>query len=312
MRRTTPSRRTHAGFNLIELVVGMVIVGIVVSSVFYFAFPVRQAVDVALRAELTDIADTALRRMGRDVRLALPNSVRVNSDATNQWVEFLAIRTAGRYRAEGGGGASGTNCPSDEAAIVVAGDNDILSFDVAADTCFKSIGKLPNAGTVVAGDQMVLNNYGLGFAGQDAYQTTGTLNRSAIAAVDSSETHRDRVSFASTTFQRTLHDSPGRRFFVSSGPVTYRCNLGTGEITRYAGAGYTIAAPLPGAVGSNYLSGTAAVIASKVTACVFDYTPNVASQIGLLTLRISLSGTTSSGVAETVSLYHAIHVNNVP
>jgi len=310
MRRTVPNPRRLSGFNLIEMIVAIIIVGIVVGGLFYFALPVRQAVDIALRAELTDLADTALRRMGRDVRLALPNSVRVNSDATNQWVEFLAIRTAGRYRAEGGGGASGTNCPSDEPAIVVAGDNDILSFDVAADTCFKTIGKLPNVGTVIAGDHMVLNNYGPGFAGQNAYQTAGTLNRSAIAAVDSGETNRDRVSFAATTFQRTLHDSPGRRFFIASGPVTYHCNLGTGNVTRYAG--YAIADFLPGVVGSNYLSGTSAVIATKVTACVFDYTPNVASQVGLLTLRMTLSGTTSSGVAESVSLYHAIHVNNVP
>lgn len=309
MRRTIPDRRALAGFNLIELVVAIVIVGIVIASVAYFVFPVRQAVDIALRAELTDIADTALRRVGRDVRLALPNSVRVNSDATNQWVEFLAIRTAGRYRAEGGGGASGANCPADEAALGIP-DNDVLSFDVAADTCFKTIGKLPNVGTVIAGDQLVLNNYGSGFTGQDAYQSTGTLNRSSVSAVDSSEASRDRIAFSSTTFQRALHDSPGRRFFVVSGPVTYHCNLATGQVIRYAG--YAIAAPLPGQVGSNYASGTSAVIASRVTACVFDYTPNVASQVGLLTLRLTLAATTSSGLAESVSLYSAVHVNNVP
>jgi hypothetical protein len=56
------------------------------------------------------------------------------------------------------------------------------------------------------------------------------------------------------------------------------------------------------------------VIARNVTACNFDYVANVAPQIGLLTMRLTLSKTLSglAGSAETVSLYHAVHVSNVP
>ena len=60
MRRTGPEE----GFSLIELVVAIVVTGIVVAGLAYFVFPVRQAADIATRAELSDIADTALQRIG--------------------------------------------------------------------------------------------------------------------------------------------------------------------------------------------------------------------------------------------------------
>lgn len=308
MRRTRPECRARRarGFNLIELVISIVVTGIVVAGLAYFVFPVRQAADIAARADLTDIADTALQRIGRDVRLALPNSVRTTTSGGAAFVEFLAVRTAGRYRGEGGGAAAGTNCPNDDPSLTPPG-NDQLSFDSVADTCFKTIGKLPDASAIVPGsDYLVLNNYGPGFAGQDAYSAGPPANRALITSIDTSEAGRDRVAFAATTFQRTLHDSPGRRFFVISGPVSYACDPVLGTITRYWG--YPIAAAQPTAFGS----GSSAVIATKVSACDFDYAPNISPQIGLLTLRLTLSAPTSSGVAETVSLYHAIHVTNVP
>ncbi|MGA8004546.1 MAG: prepilin-type N-terminal cleavage/methylation domain-containing protein [Burkholderiales bacterium] len=307
MRRTLLERgaRRARGFNLIELVISIVVTGIVVAGLAYFVFPVRQAADIAVRAELTDTADTALQRIGRDVRLALPNSVRTTTSGGAVFVEFLAVRTAGRYRGEGGGAAGGVNCPNDDPSLTPP-DNDQLSFDSVADSCFKTIGKLPDAASVAPTDYLVLNNYGPGFAGQDAYSAGPPVNRALITSIDTSEAGRDRVAFAATTFQRTLHDSPGRRFFIISGPVSYVCDPVLGTITRYWG--YPIAAAQPTTFGS----GSSAVIATKVSACDFDYAPNVAPQIGLLTLRLTLSAPTSSGVAETVSLYHAIHVNNVP
>lgn len=307
MRRTCPERRPARarGFNLIELVISIVVTGIVVAGVAYFVFPVRQAVDIAARADLTDIADTALQRIGRDVHLALPNSVRTTTSGGAAFLEFLAVRTAGRYRGDGGGAAGGSNCPNDDPALGIP-DNDQLSFDSVADSCFKTIGKLPDAATVTSSDYLVLNNYGPGFAGQDAYSPGPPANRALVSSVDTSEAGRDRVAFAATTFQRTLHDSPGRRFFIISGPVSYVCDLVLGTITRYWG--YPVAAAQP----LTFASGSSAVIASKVSACAFDYATNVSPQVGLLTLRLTLSAPTSSGVAETVSLYHAVHVSNVP
>src|SRR3954467_11805969 len=84
------------GLTLIELVVSMVLVAIIIGATLYFAYPLRQAVDLTTRAELTDIADNALQRIAREVRSALPNSVRV--DPSGKFLELMPVRTAGRYR----------------------------------------------------------------------------------------------------------------------------------------------------------------------------------------------------------------------
>lgn len=299
MRPTTPDPAARArGVTLVELVVAIVLTGIVVAGVAYFVYPVRQSVEIAMRADLTDLADNALQRIARDVRLALPNSVRV--DATNQYLEFLEVSAAGRYRADGGGPAGGTNCDNDDPALGQPG-NDRLSFDVA-DQCFKTIGKLALPPAV--GHFLVLNNHGPGFPGQNAYASSGILNRAAIGTVDTSEATRDRIRFAPATFQAALHDSPGKRFYAVSGPVSYGC--AGGVLTRYAGYAIAPAQPTPPSGASS------ALLAENVESCFFDYSPNVAPQIGLVTLRLTLARARSDGTLERVSLYHAVHVSNVP
>ena len=132
MRRTSPSTN---GFTLIELVVTIVLTAIIMGALVFFVYPLRQAVDVTARADLTEAADSALRRVGRDVRLALPNSVRVATDASGRaYLEYLAVRTAGRYRADGqgAGGGSLANCASNDASRELTSSTDSSSFSSAA------------------------------------------------------------------------------------------------------------------------------------------------------------------------------------
>lgn len=306
MRPTHPER----GVTLIELVVAMVVVAIIVTAVSFFLTPLRQSTDLALRAELSDIADNALQRIGRDVKLALPNSVRLTTSGSASYIEFLALRDAGRYRGDTGSIAGGAACEQDDATLSVA-DNDQLSFDLApGERCFKTIGLIANPGTVTNSDFLVLSNYGPGFVGQDAYEA-GAANRAQIDAPVSSEASRHRVHFAQTPFSRALHDSPGKRFFIIAGPVSYVCDTAAGTIRRHwnygGGSGSTPVSSQP----TSFASGSSALIAENVTGCVFAY-GNVGPQLGLLTMQITLRRQLFDGTAETVSLYHAVHVNNSP
>lgn len=296
-------RGLRSGFTLIEMIVAIVIVAIIVAATVYFVFPLRQTVDASARAELTDIAGNALQRIGRDVRLALPNSVRVTTSGSSAFVEFLAIRTAGRYRGQSSGAACGAA-------------TDELAFDdnTTPDACFKSIGPLAITDAVTTSDHLVLSNYGAlpgQFANQNAYETAAPTvanprNRRQISGFfDEGGRHRVEFAPAAVAFSRSLHESPGARFFIISGPVTFQCDTASGEIRRHGG--YAIADAQPTAFAGG------ALIASNVTACNFDYDPNgVAPQIGVLTLRLTLSRTLSGGETESVRLYHAVHVNNVP
>ena len=72
---------------------------IAVTVAVFIQKPVQGYFDTVRRAELTDIADTALRRLGRDLRLALPNSVRTTGSGAVAYMEFLQTSGGGRYRA---------------------------------------------------------------------------------------------------------------------------------------------------------------------------------------------------------------------
>jgi len=65
------------GFTLIEMIMVILILGILSGILFVvLQGPIQSYIDVEKRTRLVDIADTALQRMTREIRLALPNSIR--------------------------------------------------------------------------------------------------------------------------------------------------------------------------------------------------------------------------------------------
>ena len=117
----------QVGFTLIELVMVIMLTGVLAAVVGRFiAQPVQGYVDVTRRAALVSVADSALQRITRGIRLALPNSIRISGSSGA--LEFLRIRTGGRYRVDTPG--------------------DPLDFTASTDT-FDVLGTLGDAGSVV-------------------------------------------------------------------------------------------------------------------------------------------------------------------
>lgn len=267
------AQRANRGFTLLELIMVIVITGIIFGVVTVFiARPVKGYFDLNRRAELSDTADLALRRLTRDLRLALPNSVRVNGN----YLEFLITSGGGRYRA----------------APDQTGAGNILDFSTpAGDTSFDVIGPAP---TLAAGNQIVIFNLGSGFGTADAYQAA-TNNRADFASVSGS-------TITLSAAKLFPLESPGRRFHVVETPVTYECNVATGQLRRYSGYAIAAAQPTPPA------GGTSAALATNVSACSFTYNPNVVAQrYGVVSIQLGL---TRDG--ETVNLQAQAHVANIP
>lgn len=287
------------GFTLIEAIVVITIMGILSAMVAVFVrAPVQSYLDVVRRGVLSNAADIALRRMGRDLRMAVPNSVRVNAacGAASCFLEYLPIRDGGRYRA----------------VSTLAGGGDILDFFTPADSSFDVLGP---AVTGAAGDFLVVFNTGqlsaAGCAtapgGANAYE--GCNRRTLSGAAGAS------VSFTATA-QTLPFDSPGHRFQIvpSSGPITYACEgvgvnaagTGTGTLRRYtsySGAGIALAQPVPPAgVGM-----TSALLADGISACTITYAAGITAASGLVSIQLTLTQEN-----ESVSLYHEVHVDNQP
>lgn len=78
-------RHTQSGFTLVELIMVIVIMGVVGATVAVFMkSPIDAYFDTARRAGIADVADTTVRRMARDIRKALPNSIRLGGTGGNQ------------------------------------------------------------------------------------------------------------------------------------------------------------------------------------------------------------------------------------
>jgi len=301
------ARCRSRGVTLIELVIVIALAGIVTALIVQLVLPVRGYIDTTRRAALADAADTALRRIGRDLRLALPNSVRVTTAGGVVYLEFALVRAGGRYRAEEDSGA--TNTCDDGTSSTPA--NDVLSIGTA-DTCFKTLGEVKNFADIVTNsDWLVVFNLPPrtsvtvpGTPNANFYETGSATggNKSKITEKHTSGTSY-RFVFESNTF---AYESPGKRFFVVEGPVTYACDATAGTLRRYWG--YTIADTQPTPPG-----GSNSLMASGVKGCEITYNTSVASQgAGLVTLRLKLETQDSRGDTESATLHHAVHVNNVP
>lgn len=279
------------GFTLVETIVAIAITGIVAAIVAVFIrAPVEGYVDSARRAWLTDVADTALRRIARDVQAALPNSLRptascVASTTTSCGVELLLTATGGRYRHDDA--CFSTGCAS-----------------------LATLGSVIGANGEQASLRLVIYNLhnNEGGACSTRYPSAWCDQNVATISSSSDNANNDVFAFASTTTFAPGTGSPARAFFIVSGPAAYVCSgvgtsggNGTGELRRYAG--YPIAAsqniPPTGATG--YL------LAHRVSACRINYAPAMVGTQGLLELYLEI---TEAG--ETVGLHHQVHVDNAP
>lgn len=267
------------GFTLVELVVVIMITGIMAASITVFFVPAINAYfDARRRAEMTDTADTALRRMTRDVRRAVPNSIRSIGATCFQLVPSVS---GGLYR---------------RAADIVNVGEDPLDI-ATADSSFDVLSKL--ASPPANGDFVVIGNQNT----EDVYSgaTRATVDGWVAASTAEQITRASRIMLADAKQFPASYD--GGRFQVVSAAepsVSYVCDLTNHVLLRVVGTDFT--APHTCPAGGELL-------ASNVSACTFTYNPNPSATqgAGFISMWLEL---TSGG--ETMALSSGAHVSNVP
>lgn len=285
MTRRPPPR----GFTLVELIVTLVLFGLMAATLVVFLKPAIDSwLAVRTRAALASDADHALRRMLRDVRAAVPNSIRTPG---TQCFELVPTGGGGRYRMAADGVTAGSAAVDPQAAT--------SQFDV-----FSTLAPLP-----AVGDWVVVDNQNPG----DVY---GGRNRSAITALatPAAALGQHRLSIDAMQFPlgydggrfTWVPDSQKAVFYVCSGASTTLNSSGDapGVLYRLKNYGFNAAAPssCPAVAGAD-------VLATGVRSCRFLYNANqgATQQSGFVSLQIELTRNN-----ETASLVLGAHVSNVP
>jgi len=291
--------RPSRGFTLIELTLVIVIAGVLAATLAVFMRPaIDSYISSGNRAELTDQADTALRRMLRDIRLAVPNSVR---SPGSQCVEVVPTASGGRLRMQ-------ADTVNDVSASCAPAANCAAPLDTSQATTTVDV-LTPLSATPAVGDWVVLGNVNP----NDVY---AGVNRAAITGVSTPATTQGkaRLTISSTQFP-SGYDS-GRFTIVPNAQkaVFYTCAgadgtvdaSGDGKGTLYRSSNYGFNAAYPTSCPS---TAGADIVATKVRSCTFSYDPNPGGtqQYGFVWLDIELARNN-----ETVGLASGAHVVNAP
>ena len=285
------SLRRANGFTLVELITVLVITGILAGTVATFFRPaIDMYLDVGRRATLVDMADTALTRIARDIRSAVPNSVVPIGTTCLAVVPTIA---GGRYRIFPDKEWDDAH-PTDPTAALYLDENltpiSITALDV-----------LSPLSTALAGNDLVIDN-----TNKDVYSGSNraTIQNIGVSPADGLSTQRITLT-APKTFPGG--DGDGRFTIVDSKEqVVYFSCIGKNlyRLTRdFTGATPT-SCPSAGAAD--------AVLASAVRAggCSFDYIDGFGSAIssGFVRLTLTLQDADSQ---ESITLVQGVFVDNI-
>ncbi|QDF68309.1 type II secretion system protein [Shewanella sp. SNU WT4] len=222
MVRLQPKRcsrpSSQAGFTLVELVTVIIILGILAVGVSSFIiFGTQIFVQANSVEKMLGQSRFAIERMSRDIRAAVPNSVRF-AKSSNQWqcVEFMPIKASSSYIA-----IPAYPSPASNSATVIAASQPISSNDnmLVYPLTPADVYASPDAST------------GKIFA----------LASTTIAGSIQTITFKRNVQFAA--------QSPRQRFYIAAEPISYCFIRAPGsttlELRRYTDYGIKTSQPEP-------------------------------------------------------------------
>lgn len=245
------------------------------------------------RGGLVERAQVTLNRITREVHLALPNSIRVDSGTA---MEMIRTIDGGRYR-----------------STITAPGETFLDTTAPDDGTFDVLGKLndcPGVNTLAGGGNIFLTMMnGLAGSGSnlDIYQGQ---NLATITGCTGTATALDPEKITFTPTAWTFPGDDDHRFQIVDTPVSYICtpdaaNPQNGKIVRYHG--YTIDpfqpttdAAVDGLKTANYSHD---VLVDKVAACEFSF--NTGN--GLFTVSITIQDENTNDV---IRLMQQVHIEN--
>lgn len=277
------------GFSLIEMIVALVILGILAAGTT--AFIVRSVEgyrDTARRDQLASTARLAAERISRELRGALPNSVRVSGNC----IEFMPLVSGARYQRETG------SYPSGEAilALPVSGFSEAASTLDALDL---------NGDFSQGGFALAVYPLGPGSGNGDPYASGDPGVRFPIQSVSTSGRPAGVSRVTLIGAHQFSRQSAAQRLFVTRDPVSF-CVLSNGELRRYHDYGVQASQPAPPA-GGDLLAEHLPLRDGGGAVQPFRFTAGSLNRNGLVALDLRFMQN-----EEWVRIRHDIQLRNVP
>lgn len=279
------STRLNAGITLIELITVMLLLGILAVGVTsYLRLGATMYTEATSVQQVLQQSRFALERVTREVRGAVPGSVRVNGNSNNSinCVEFAPVAQSGIYR---------------DLPLVPINRNWI------------GVTTIDTAWSVSSNQRLVV------YATDASHVYTLSQNRSAdIAAVQNApddadgNAHTRRISLLPNNAGQTNFgwESPQKRFYIANQPVSF-CRQGN-ELRRYSNYGFSTAQPLPPNVAGELM----AVGINNGNQAMFRYNITSVSLTRSAILHLFWRLSPAVDVGQDLSFNHEIHVPNVP
>jgi len=268
-------RHRQPGFSMIELIVVITVLGILAAgTAIYLVRSMQAYTDAVRRDALTALARAATERVVRELRNAVPNSIRIatlsSAGVTTHCLEFMPIRRASAY------------------------------LDLPLTTAISSFLAVPygNPGPgnlhVVVYPYATSPLYAGGSPGQVADYDT-TASDPATGTVRLNPAHQ--FNFASAR----------KRFFIVTDPVSFCIDDGSNRLNRHATYGIVQPQAVPPAGTPALLAENIYLLDGGASVTPFRYDPGDLSRAGVVTLdfRFMQEG-------EWVRLRQEVQIRNAP
>ncbi len=330
LNQINPGIKKSQGFTLIELIIVILLIGIL-SGVLktILTGPMQQWVQIQYRASLVDIAETALQRMTREIRFALPNSIRLADGGGGNLascdiatavgnicsLEFLRTLEGSRYRRQLSSLGVGTVLDftvSQQDATTTARFDVLEDINIAGiDTGNTSVPCLAsttadclviyNTGQPLTNAQAVIDG-----VSANAYLGVGAFefNIATISEVTVNSIGFDNSDVVGASFG---FPSRGQRFYIVDTPVSFICSAN--QIRRYDDYAITAAQAVPPVAPPLTLNDN--LLINQLQSCQFDYNAGSSSRAGLITIRLTIQSADPT-VNQSVTLMQQTHISNQP
>ncbi|WP_144392395.1 prepilin-type N-terminal cleavage/methylation domain-containing protein [Pleionea sediminis] len=261
------------GFSLIELVIVIVLLSVVTLTVTtIFTDTTENYLQSEERLSMASSSRLAVERISREIREAMPNSVRVSSN--NLCVEFVPILAATQYETL-------PTSTADTSLRIIEADASTELSGLSTSSLFVMV--------------IPLNS-------SEVYDTSSG-HVATVSAFSKLGSNITEVTISSTQF---LRESPQRRIFFVSEPVSF-CVDGS-NLNRYESYGFSLSQPFPSAMGAaNLIINKVLSSNNGNPVSVFTYSSGALNRSGILLMNLLFQGRN-----EVIQLDHEVHIRNFP